>query len=230
MGCRKRRFKCAEPVRGEALFYSPGVSFFEPPPPPEVQEHRQPEWIGPPENVLPASFPLALTLARTDDVAIAAQAGLAYPNGFAFRILLLRRKPLDAHRGDPFHLWHRARSGDVVDEALRFGVQFSDGAKATLFDAHRWLGVDDKPAGPVLMQRGGSGGIRSWDFGFWVWPLPPDGPLAFVVEWPSEGVALTRAEIDAGIVRAASEQAEVLWPDDDGPSSAGGAVFSRQIR
>jgi len=206
------------------------VSFFEPPPPPpEVPEHRQPEWVGPPENVLPASFPLALTLARTDDIGIAAQGGLAYPNGFAFRISLLRSKPVDSRAGDPFHQWHRARRGEMTDDALRFGVQFSDGAKATLFDAHRWFGSEEKPTGPVLMQRGGTGGTRAWDFGFWVWPLPPEGPLAFVVEWPSEGIPLSRAEIDGTIVRAAAADAQLLWPDDDGPSGAGGAIFSRQI-
>jgi hypothetical protein len=207
------------------------MSFFEPPPPPpEPEQHRQPEWMGPPENVLPSSFPLALTLARTDDIGIAAQGGLAYPNGFAFRVSLLRRTPVDSHLGDPFHQWHRARRGELADEALRFGVQFSDGAKATLFDGHRWFGAERPPTGPVLMQRGGSGGTRSWDFGFWVWPLPPDGPLAFVVEWPSEGIELTRAEIDASVVRAAAERAETLWPDDDGPSSAGRGTFLRQIR
>ena len=126
------------------------MSFFEPPPPPDVEEHRQPEWMGPPENVLPSSFPLALELARTDGVAIAAQGGLAYPNGFAFRVSLLRRTPIEGHAGDPFHLWHRARRGEVVDEALRFGIQFSDGGKATLFDAHRWLGTEETPTGPVL--------------------------------------------------------------------------------
>jgi len=202
------------------------VSFFEPPPPPpEPQEHRQPEWVGPPENVLPASFPLALELARTDDVAIAAQGGLAYPNGFAFRLVLLRRKTIESHAGNPFHHWHHAR-GELDDEALRFGVQFSDGRKATVFDHRRRLGDEGKQTGPTLMQRGGSGGGRTWDFGFWVWPLPPDGPVAFVVEWPSEGIELTRAEIDASIVRAAAEHAETLWPENDGPSSPGGGVFS----
>jgi len=205
------------------------VSFFEPPPPrPEPPQHRQPEWVGPPENVLPASFPLALELARTENVAIAAHGGLAYPNGFAFRVSLLRRTVDESRVGDPFHHWHHTR-GEIADEALRLGVQFSDGAKATVFDAHRWFGLDDGPPGPVLMQRGGGGG-RSWDLGFWVWPLPPEGPLAFVVEWPSEGIALTRAEIDASVVRAAAEQAEVLWPDDDGPSPSGGTIFARETR
>jgi hypothetical protein len=206
-----------------------GVSFFErPPPPPEPEQHRQPEWIGPPENVLPAAFPLALQLARTDTVAITAQGGLAYPNGFAFRVVLLRRTAPESEFASPFHHWHRTR-GELTEEMLRFGVQFSDGTKATVFDAHGHFGAENDPTGPVLMQRGGGGGSRSWDFGFWVWPLPPDGPLAFVVEWPSEGIELRRAEIDASVVRAAAEQAETLWPDDDGPSSAGGSIFARQI-
>jgi hypothetical protein len=203
------------------------VSFFEPPPPPpDAEDHQQPEWMGPPENALPSSFPLALTLARTQKVGIAAQGGLAYPNGFAFRMVVVRREPIEPHAGDPFHRLHRG-GGEFVDEALRFGVQFSDGGKATLFDAHRWFGVAEGPTGPVLMQRGGSGGGRTWDFGFWVWPLPPEGPLAFVVEWPSEEIELTRVEIDASVVRAAAAQAETLWPENDGPRSAGGAVFSQ---
>jgi hypothetical protein len=203
------------------------MSFFEPPPlPPEPEQHRQPEWIGPPENVLPAAFPLSLQLARTDNVAITAQGGLAYRNGFAFRVVLLRRTAPESDFGNPFHYWHRTR-GELTDETMRFGVQFSDGAKATVFDAHRHFGAEGQPSGPVLMQRGGGGGGRSWDFGFWVWPLPPEGPFAFVVEWPSERIELTRAEIDASIVRAAADQAETLWPENDVPSSAGGGVFSQ---
>lgn len=204
------------------------MSFFEPPPlPPEPEHHRQPEWIGPPENALPGAFSLGLALVRTENVVITVHGGLAYPNGFSFRATLLRRTEFDFQRGDPFHRWHHQR-GELTDDVLRFGVQFSDGAKATVFDGRRWLG-EGKPTGPVLMQRGGSGGGRTWDFGFWVWPLPPDGPLAFVVEWPSEGIELTRAEIDAAVVRAAAEQAETLWPDDDGPSPSGGSIFARQI-
>ena len=205
------------------------MSFFEPPaPPPEPQRHRQPEWLGPPENVMPAPFPLAPELARTGNVAIAAHGGLAYPNGFAFRVALLRRAELERATGDPFHRWHRQR-GELTEDVLRFGLQFADGAKATVFDVHRSFGEAGRPSGPVLMQRGGGGG-RAWEFGFWVWPLPPDGPLAFVVEWPSEGIELTRTEIDASVVRTAAEQAETLWRDDDGPSSAGGGVSSRQVR
>lgn len=209
------------------------MSFFEPPPPPPEpeREHRQAEWLGPAENVLPAAFDLALTLIRTDGLAVAAHAGLAYPNGFTFRLQLLLRKVPDAPHGDPFHHWHAAaRTGAIPEEAFRFGLQLADGSKATVFGGHRFFARTDRPDGPVLIQRGGGGGMHSWDFAFWVWPLPPEGPLAFVSEWPSEGVELTRREIDTAPIRDAAARAETLWPNGgDGHTGSGGA-FIRQIR
>lgn len=209
------------------------MSFFEPPPPPPEpeREHRQPDWLGPAENVLPAPFELAVTLARGNEVAIAVHAGLAYPNGFTFRLQLLLRKASEEAHGNPFHHWHTAaRRGEIAPEAFRFGVQLADGSKATVFDGPRFFARGDRPEGPVLIQRGGGGGMRSWDFGFWVWPLPPAGPLAFVCEWPHEGIELTRHEIDTAPIRDAAARAETLWPDDgDGPNGAGGVVFSRRV-
>ena len=200
------------------------MAFFEPPPPPpEPEEHRQPEWIGPPENVLPGVFPLSLVLARTGDVALAISNGLAYPNGFTFTLTVLLREPNDR----AMHHWHMARELD--DDVLRFGVRFADGSKATTFDMRRHYGSEHAPAGPVLMPRGGGGGGRSWSTGYWIWPLPPPGPFAFVCEWPGYRIAQTEVEIDTAPIHDAAARAETLWPDDDGPSGSGGAIFSRQI-
>jgi hypothetical protein len=52
------------------------------------------------------------------------------------------------------------------------------------------------------------------DMEHWVWPLPPAGPFAFVCEWPSRGIAESRAEIDAGLILEAAGRAVTLWPDD----------------
>ncbi len=43
-------------------------------------------------------------------------------------------------------------------------------------------------------------------------------------EWPTQGIELTRQEIDAGVLREAAEQAEQLWEDEGGGS--GGATTS----
>jgi hypothetical protein len=197
------------------------MSFFEaPPPPPDPADTRQPEWVGPPENVLPAPFDLHLVLARTPDVAIAVHAGVAFPNGFTFRIALQRRTPEQGPYGNPFFPhWHGR--GVTPDDGLRLGVQYADGRKATTLNHS--IGDEGEATGPVLIQRGGGGGAKSWDFGFWVWPLPPEGPFAFVCQWPAEHVDLTTVEIDAVPIREAATRAETLWPDDDGPSGSGGS-------
>ena len=85
----------------------------------------------------------------------------------------------------------------LPDEFLRFGVQFADGRKATSLDRPPYDPQSQEPGPPVLNQHGGGGGGSAWDIEYWVWPLPPAGPFAFVCAWPARGIAESRAEIDA---------------------------------
>ena len=79
---------------------------------------------------------------------------------------------------------------------------------------------------------GETGRDRSWELSYWLWPLPPPGPLALVVEWPAAGIPLSRTEIDASQVIEAAAEAEELWPAEraaDQPVSGflGAAARSR---
>lgn len=123
--------------------------------------------------------------------------------------------------GHSLHL--RRDSPELVAEAFRFGVQFADGRKATNLAAPWPTGPDETPEGPILVLHSGGGGGKSWTQNLWVWPLPPAGPLAFVCEWPAEGIELTRVAIDAGLILDAAERAETLW-DNGGPQEGGGSV------
>jgi len=208
------------------------MSFFEPPPPPPEPPHATaptPEWVGPPDNELPASFPLDLVLTRTDELALFVHLGRAYVHGFDFTLGLARRAVPEENGHDPMMLWHPGRRRGF-DEALRFGIAFADGRKATVFDQRPpWGDPEGEPAPDiVLMQRGGGGGGTSWDFRFWAWPLPPEGPLAFVVEWPAEDVALTRIELDSALVRDAAARAVILWPRAEPPGA--GRSWTRMTR
>jgi len=203
------------------------VSFFESrPPEPEVEQPRHPEWLAAAENVLPAPFPLWLVLAQTDEVALAIHGGLAYPNGFAFTLLLRRHRARDGRTDDPIHYWHTARGGEIPPEALRLGVQFGDGSKATVFDGHRWYRTTERPEVPVLVQRGGNGSTHSWELGFWVWPLPPPGSVSFVCEWPVENVPLTAVDIDSETINEAAGRAQILWADETRSGGTAGASYS----
>lgn len=202
--------------------------FFAPPPPREPEpEYRQPEWLGPPENELGVPVPLRVVLARTDDVAVALLDVVAFSSGleFAMEVRLREHDELS----DPFGMRLRhTRQGmsELPDEVLRFGFELSDGRRVT--NLGHFPGFEDRPPGPVLMQRGGGGGGRSWSFRHWLWPLPPAGPLAVVTEWPAQGVGLTRIELDADPLLEAAAQSEVLWPEG-GASPGGGFVSSQRI-
>ena len=191
------------------------MSFFEPPPPPPEPPPGPPppEWIGPPDNELPSTFPLDLVVVRNDELAIFVHSGRAYTRGFEFALALQTKEPRERRDGHMMR-WHAGPGATFDDDVLRFGIAYADGRKATVFDPHPWWRDPERPATPdiVLMQRGGGGGGASWDFRFWAWPLPADGPLEFVAEWPAEGIELTRAAVDSAVVREAAARAVTLWP------------------
>lgn len=91
---------------------------------------------------------------------------------------------------------------------LRLGVELADGSRAFAEG-----GPDESGDGPTLVTRGGHGGGLSYEFGYWLWPLPPAGPLRFACTWPDEGIEETIGELDAPIRDAAARAVE-LWPDD----------------
>jgi len=202
------------------------VSFFEPPPPPELPEevHERKPWWGAPTNELGVSTGLRVLLVRTDDVAVSVIDAVAFKSGVQLKLVAARRRPSLA---DPFELHHQfahrmQAGGDLPPELLRFGVEFSDGRKATSlgsgpaasFSLHSDEGSE--PQGPLLLPGGGGGDDARWESEFWLWPLPPPGPLAVVIEWPAEGIELTREEVDSAPIIEAASRSEVLWPELQG--------------
>jgi hypothetical protein len=181
-----------------------------PPPPPEPPEHRPPRWSGPPDNEVGVPLPVRVELARTEILALAILGLVVFSTGFSFTFSIVRRARPRPY-GDAFPPFH-PRGGQPG--ALRFGIQFADGAKATASPVAWPRNPGETPSGPLLIVRGSGGGGRSWNSNIWVWPLPPSGPLAFVCDWQAEGIALTRREIDAKAILDAAAQVEQLWPDD----------------
>lgn len=218
--------------------------FFEfPEPEPEAERPRrqpQPPWIEPPRGVLPGAVPLEVVLARTDRAAVAVTKIGAYPEGFDFEVLVLVNEGEDEL--DPNVIGHPYRRGagrrDEEREMLRFGIEFADGSRVTnLPGGGRFRGAhladrDAPPEGPVLQQRGGGGGGGEWRQRFWVWPLPPAGPLAFACEWPAAGLGFTRVEVEAQSLIEAAARAQRIFErtQDDGYgfTSSTGAMVARR--
>lgn len=193
----------------------------EPPPEPEVHvEHRQPPWAEAPATVVPVTIALDLLLVRTPDWAVWIGAASATPAGIAFTVTVLGR----TGTVDP-HAMHPRMDGGAA-AAPRFGVGFADGRKAVAGD-HRRMPTGDAEHEIALAPRGGSGGGRRWTQTYWLWPLPPSGPLTFAFAWSAEGIEETTAEVDGGPLRAAAAQAVELWPDDRPLPPRDGGGWSR---
>jgi hypothetical protein len=211
------------------------MSFFEPPPPPPEPPPQPPRrpWQGPPDGVVGHTIPLNLVIGRAEKAAVWIPALTVYPDGFEFEVEIRHRLD-DEQFEHPFFMAHhprhrrRATSEELPAELLRLGVEFSDGRKATNLGAPHWLRPEDpdaEPEGPLLQPSGGGGGGGGrWRHGFYVWPLPPAGPLTFVCEWPAATIELTRSEIATDSLRAAAAAAVVLWTDEPDRGSGRGVT------
>ena len=203
------------------------LSFFEPIPSPLERREpgRQPPWLSSPENEFGVSVPIRLVLAVTEELALAMVDVVAYSTGFALR-LALRVRP-GAAGFDPRGLMHLDPLGSSSEEQFRFGIVFADGRKATNLGPRR--SPVDAPPKISLMQRGGGGDGRGWDFGYWVYPLPPPGSVTVAFVWPRGQLAEQSREFDATPIIVAADASEQLWEDNRpvGPNSASaGAVTS----
>jgi len=177
-----------------------------------------------PETVIPGSVPGELLLVRAEAVAVAVGSLRAYPNGFKFTLhVRLRREDEEYRQGmsDPFD-WHASGLRQTAhDRALRLGILYADGRRTATTSRLPML-ADAESGELVLLQDGSSGSDRRWDGDFWVHPLPPDGPVTFVVSWLAYEVTETRAQVAGTAIRAAASRAIELWPDDpDGEPSGG---------
>jgi hypothetical protein len=190
------------------------LSFFEPsPPPPErPPPGRQPPWLSPPENEIGVSVPLRVVLARNDELAVALVDVVAYSTGFALR-LALRIHP-DATDFDPRQMMTQFHGGPMgsADERLRFGVEFSDGRKATNLGPRRPPGPEAPPIS-LAPHGGGGGGGRGWQTGYWIFPLPPPGSLTVAIGWPARRIAEETHTLDVQPIIQAATGSLVLWQD-----------------
>jgi hypothetical protein len=176
------------------------------------------ERLSRPDNEIPHPVPIAVLLAKTDDLAVAVSGVAAYTSGISFE-LVVRFRALPA--GIRRHELHELVSGwgDEPDpRRMLLGVEYADGRKASNIGGPAWREGGVSHDQPILTSGGGGGSDLAQDMSFWLSPIPPDGPLSFVFAWTALGVEETRHVVKDAALTSASARAVVLWPrqaDDD---------------
>lgn len=188
------------------------MGFFDDLPPPPVRPvsrrvERKP-WLGPPPDWIGGYVPWRLLFGEVSDSYSVITEVEAFPSGVQFSIVS-RYRP-GSRDAEPRNRMRGFRGGDGADGA-RFGVGFSDGRKAL---SSTWFSGsgDVEPSNPVLVPQGGSGGMGLHRMGFWLWPLPPAGPVTFVSAWPARIPEERSVVADGSELVEAATKARQLWP------------------
>jgi hypothetical protein len=174
--------------------------------------------MSPPENEFPAGVGLTVLLGRTDDAAVGITQLEAFSTGFQFTLAVrLRQARPELARGGLLMLIDpHIHPGIEIPLPNRFllGLEYSNGHRAsTLQDM--WTQGPVAVAGGqelTLVQQGGSGGDLSADQTYWVSPLPPAGPVTFVLAWLAFDIPESRTVLDSAPIRAAADHSQPLWP------------------
>ena len=194
------------------------MDFFPPDPPedeletPEIEQ--DPRW-NPPVDEVPVIVPIGEALAVTDTVAVVVSHARVFQNGVEIVIDRRSRRGDRTRREWEALQWssHASFPGNGPDR-LRYGMALGDG-QHLLLDMPAWPGGEDDMDAHSLIAAGG-GGSGGPDYtvnldGMWLWPLPPEGPLEIVMQWPGEGIPESRVVLDGGALRARAAESRKVW-------------------
>jgi hypothetical protein len=194
------------------------VAFRKGPPPVREGLPPRPSWSGPPDDEVGVAVAARTVVASQPRLFIAVTDCVAYSNGFTFG-LAVRSKDEIPPQMMGFGPYREA--GD--EQGIQITIRFSDGrdslggglgANRAVLDYYReWSEGKDppEPAGPIIGQQGGGGGDRHYDFRYFVWPLPPDGPVILTCKWPARGLQTAGKELNGTAIRAAGLKSHGVW-------------------
>jgi len=183
-----------------------------------AHEFEQPAWFGPPADELGVCVPLSVVIGRSDEAVVAVKHATSYSTGVTFELVAAARGLREADSNRLFHEQHLfGGDEDPSDGFLRIGIELADGTRVSNLGRGRHsLRPDAEPEGPVFVESGGGGGSAgagrvTMNPAYWLWPLPPPGPLRVFVEWPMLGVGLSDVELDAGLMADAARRSQHVW-------------------
>lgn len=177
----------------------------------EPMSRREPwhPWTMAGDNVLGGRVFASVILAHTvDDIVVALDDVVAYPYGFSFT-LQCRRK-----LGRRYDDWWESMADQnrrMEDDGLKLAIEFADGSFVEASPAPAWL-ESAPPAGAFLARSGGRADPWSMMIRYWVWPLPPSGPITVRCEWERAGILPSSGTIEGEAIRLAAERSVTLWP------------------
>jgi hypothetical protein len=172
-----------------------------------VRQHRHPQ-SGPPNDEIGVLALSSFVLARTPEVVVAVRGITSYSDGLHLAVVVLFS---DQARAEDlaYSLQEYSRSPG----RFRFGVVFADGRQATS-GSRDSPDVERSSDAAQLKLLGSSHAGLLWTGEYWLWPLPPHGPLVVGCRWPDRGIAETLVQIDPAPLLSAAATSRPVWESE----------------
>lgn len=188
--------------------------------PPPVREGLppRPKWAAPPDDEVGVAVAARMVVASQPRLFIAVTDCVAYSNGFTLGLAVRSKDEI------PMHMMGFGPYREPGDDAgIQVVIRFGDGRdshgggpgpnRAVMDYYKEWSEGKDppEPVGPIIGQQGGGGGGQHWNFQYFVWPLPPDGPVTVSCKWPARGLQTAPKELNGTAIRAAGLTSQSVW-------------------
>jgi len=186
-----------------------------------------PPWSGAPRYELPALVNIGQFLHLSPTRVIAVKGVEVYSTGCNIDLTWIVR------RGDETdeewegltavffqHGFRPKPNQNLLDVLLLFGVELPDGSRAFTGPngGGRYMDPSQQPTAPVLTLNGGGGSGGDDELAgsgsLWLWPLPGEGELRLVTQWPALGIDESSLILDGGQLSAAAAGAKEFWTGD----------------
>ncbi len=163
-----------------------------------------PEWLRPGTHHVGAPLPHQSVMFNNGAIAVVVCGLLAYPTGLQFQIQVR---------------WTNTVDRDVLSkywspiDGIRRSVVLADGTKLVI---HERTGLGWPPPQPdngfSIVNIGGGGDDTRIHVTSWIYPLPTDGPLTFITQWPQAGIPETKITVDIPDLSDYARRCIELWP------------------
>jgi hypothetical protein len=165
--------------------------------------HRHPQ-SGPPSDEVGMFAQSSFLIARTSEVVVAVRGVIAYSDGLHITVVVFFAD-LSRIEDLAYSLQEYSRSPG----RFRFGVSFADGRVATSGQRDAPDVEQDSASQLKLLSSSHQGLV--WTGEYWLWPLPPPGPMVVGCRWPDRAIPETRMQIHSAPLLRAAALSQSVW-------------------
>src|SRR3954452_1580106 len=175
-------------------------------------------WQGAPTGSLGVTVALDAVIARSHIAVVRIPYVQVHPQGMTIALERL----VDPHFDPLPEMMRELRRPPSDNDGFVFVLRYADGREGGTDLARQRSSCEWPPRDEVLFGGGSGTGLPNRSYWrYWVWPLPPAGPVVVCCGWPEVGISEAIYELESEPMQEAAKRATEIWSQDDLPRLPG---------